>query len=87
MGIQGNRTVDRAAKAALSQDISPFKIPFFDSKLLINLLIHEYWQRDHDDQNYDNIHSDKPLFGDLLPALKSFRRNKNCTCPFTHWRT
>ena len=42
MGIHGNETVDRAAESALSQDILPFKIPYFDCNPLINVLIHDY---------------------------------------------
>ena len=35
MGIRGNEMADRAAKSALSSDILPFKLPFFDFKPLV----------------------------------------------------
>ena len=74
IGIIGNERADRAATSALSQDILPLKIPYFDFKPLINVLIREYWQSDLNYQIHNKLHSVKPVLGEWLPALRSFLR-------------
>ena len=76
MGIRGNEQADLAAKSAPSQDILPFKIPYSDFKPLINVLLYDDWQSDWNEQVNNKLHSIKPVLGEWLPALRSFRREE-----------
>jgi ribonuclease HI len=66
VGIAGNEKADRAAKAALSDEIEPLKIPYNDFKPSINNFIHDVWQRSWSDPGNANnkLYAVKPVISE-----------------------
>ena len=78
VGISGNEEADKAAKDALSLDILPFKVPFYDFKPLINNFIQNVWQQSWSypaNQN-NKLVNIKPGLGEWLPGLRTNRREE-----------
>jgi len=62
MGIRGNEIVDKAAKLALSKDISDTVfVPFTDFKSLSKQYIHYFWQQDWNNASANKLHTIFPL--------------------------
>ena len=67
---------DSAAKAALTLDISLFKLPYTDFEGLINVSLKSSWQSTWDAAITNKLHSVKPVLGEWLPSFRTNRREK-----------
>ena len=78
IGISGNEEADIAAKEALSLDILPFQVPFYDFKPMICDFIKNIWQQSWNDPiNQNNkLFTVKPTLGEWLPGLRTDRRKE-----------
>ena len=78
IGISGNEEADIAAKEALSLDILPFQVPFYDFKPMICDFIKNIWQQSWNDPiNQNNkLFTVKPTLGEWLPGLRTDRREE-----------
>ena len=77
IGIDGNKEADKAAKEALSLDVLSFKVSFSDFKPLINVFIHDVWQRTW----CDPLNKKNKLFAVKLALASGFRDFG----PSTYW--
>ena len=78
IGIHGNERADRAAKDALSKEVSPLKLPSSDFKPLINTSLQNSWQSAwNDPKNACNkLHSIKPTLGEWPRTITLSRREE-----------
>ena len=78
MGIRGNELADRAAKAALNQQVLPFRVPCSDFKPLIYTFVQNVWQSYWDDLANDTnkLRSIKSVLGDWLPSQRACLREE-----------
>ena len=76
VGIRGNDQADSAAKAALTLNVSPFKLPFTDFKGHINSFLKSNWQSSWDAAVTNKLHSVKPVLGEWLPSFRTIRREE-----------
>ena len=73
VGIRGNDQADSAAKAALTLNVSPFKLPFTDFKGHINSFLKSNWQSSWDAAVTNKLHPVKPVLGEWLPSFRTKR--------------
>ncbi|XP_064468156.1 uncharacterized protein LOC135378922 isoform X1 [Ornithodoros turicata] len=63
VGIPGNEKADRAAAAALTDDITTFDIPSKYLRLCLKSSINRHWQSFWDQQTSNKLHTTKPKIG------------------------
>ena len=76
VGISGNERADKAAKAALSGDVLPFKVPYTDFKPDIHNCIKTSWQNSWNNDVNNKLHVIKPTLGEWLPVYRDIRREE-----------
>ena len=74
IGISGNEQADKAAKAALTQPISPIPLPHTDFKLSINKYIHSKWQQSWNLQTQNKLYQIYPIIPAQSTLPPSYHR-------------
>jgi ribonuclease HI len=76
VGIKGNERADKAAKAALEQEISDIKIPASDFKSLIHKYIMAKWQHQWDSSENNKLYTIQPKIGEWHQSFRPSRREE-----------
>jgi len=76
VGIRGNEQADRAAKAALSEPISRFKVPTHDFRYSIRTYTRDQWQRSWNQCVNNKLFDIKPVLGDWSSSHRRNRREE-----------
>lgn len=76
IGIKGNEEVDQLAKSALDLPPGNISVPHTDFKGTIKSFIKNKWQLFWDQQNFNKLHSLKPILGEWAPSCRSSRREE-----------
>mgnify|MGYP001164295061 CR=1 FL=1 len=77
VGIQGNEVADGAAKASLNMQPADAKVPYTDSKPLINKYVHDKWQSQWNLQIENKLHEIKPIISsESVQSFRSVRREE-----------
>ena len=76
MGIQGNERADKAAKEALSKDVTECLVSYTDARQYIGEHVKKQWQTEWDLAVNSKLHAIKPLIGEQPSASRSVRKEE-----------
>ena len=76
MGIQGNERADKAAKEALSKDVTECLVSYTDARQYISEHVKKLWQTEWDLAVNNKLHAIKPLIGEQPSASRSVRKEE-----------
>ena len=76
MGIQGNERADKAAKEALSKDVTECLVSYTDARQYISEHVKILWQTEWDLAVINKFHAIKPLIGEQPSASRSVRKKE-----------